>query len=106
MIPMYNTSSVLYPPTPPPVPPPPHPRSRRPTLTGHPTLVVYGDRDGLTSTKKVRRWVAEMAPGDDDGGDPLFQACEVVGAGRFWREDGVEPALRWAVRRWVLRLSW
>ncbi|KAI9834657.1 MAG: hypothetical protein M1826_000059 [Phylliscum demangeonii] len=78
-------------------------RHRHETLTRHPTLVVYGDRDGFTSTKKVRRWVAEMAPGDDDdgGGGPPFQACEVLGAGHFWREDGVEPVLRWAVRRWV-----
>ncbi|PHH75086.1 hypothetical protein CDD80_2637 [Ophiocordyceps camponoti-rufipedis] len=53
-------------------------------LTRHPSLAVFGTRDGLVSAAKVRAWTKrlEAAPGSS------FRALEVTQAGHFWAEPG------------------
>lgn len=53
-------------------------------LTRHPSLAVFGTRDGLVSAAKVRAWTKRLAaaPGSS------FRALEVAHAGHFWVEPG------------------
>jgi len=62
-------------------------------LAAHPTLAIYGDGDGFSSSKKVREWAARLsgAPGS------LFRAHEVSTAGHFWAEGRTVYVLRDAV---------
>ena len=62
-----------------------------------PTLMIYGDRDFLTSQKRYRKWAEVLVakPGS------RFQFHEVAGAGHFYREDGVETEMRNCIKEWV-----
>lgn len=66
-------------------------------LCHHRTLAIYGNQDGFTSTKKLRKWSAELS-GTSQG---MFQAREIDRAGHFWRENGVEAEARHALRDWL-----
>lgn len=63
----------------------------------HPTLVLYGDKDFLTSQRKLRKWAESLIsePGS------MFQFQEITGAGHFWREQGVENQMRGFIREWT-----
>lgn len=62
----------------------------------HTALAVLGDQDIFSSAKKSREWAERMRgrPGS------RFEYVEVVGAGHFWHEIGVEETLRGALRGW------
>lgn len=63
----------------------------------HPTLLVYGDRDLFASQRKMRRWAENLKSKPSS----LFQFSEVIGAGHFWREEGVETQMRGCIREWI-----
>lgn len=67
------------------------------TLVSHPTLAVYGTRDFFCSHRKLGKWAEKLTqePGSE------FRSCEVVGAGHFWSEAGVEKELRGRIREWL-----
>ena len=62
-----------------------------------PTLMIYGDRDFLTSQKRYRKWAEALAakPGS------RFQYHEVAGASHSYREKGVETEMRSCIREWI-----
>lgn len=66
-------------------------------LVTNATLAVYGDKDFFTSQRKLRKWVEDLA------GRPrsTFQFREIVGAGHFWQEEGVEAQLKTSIRDWL-----
>ena len=72
---------------------------KKSVICNNPTLAVYGDRDIFTSLKKMRRWVQALSEGND--GTARFRSHEVVGAGHFWREQGVEREMRRVVGDWI-----
>ena len=63
----------------------------------YPSLVVYGDQDIFTSTKKTRQWAEQVKT---SSGSQQLTSIEVEGAGHFWVESGVEEILRVALREW------
>ena len=67
------------------------------TLSNHPTLAIYGNRDFFTSQKKLRVWALAVQQKPSS----LFRFHEVPGVGHFWREDDAEEELRRHVRKWV-----
>ena len=69
-------------------------------LCRHRTLAIYGNQDGFTSAKKLRKWSEELS-GASQG---MFQAREIDGAGHFWREDGVEMEARQSLREWLAEM--
>ena len=66
------------------------------TLAKEPTLVVYGDKDVFTSTRKTQQWTQKLSSTSD-----RFCAVEVNGAGHFWQERGAIERMRNAVGLWV-----
>ena len=62
------------------------------------SLMIYGDQDVFVSAKKIRNWSDQLKT--EYG--PAFSSVEVVGAGHFWIEQGVEEQLRAALREWVV----
>ena len=69
-------------------------------LCRHRTLTIYGNQDGFTSAKRLRKWAEELS-GTSQG---MFQAREIDGAGHFWREDGVETEARNSLRTWLAEM--
>ena len=69
------------------------------TLASEPTLVVYGDNDVFTTTRKIRQWTQKLSSSSG-----RFRAVEVNGAGHFWREHGVAERLSNAIEYWVKEL--
>src|SRR2546421_690550 len=59
------------------------------------------DHDFCTSVKKLQPWAQKLSKEPDS----RFAYEEVVGAGHFWHEHGVQPRLREAIRRWVQSLK-
>lgn len=62
------------------------------------SLIIYGDQDVFVSTKKIRDWTDQLKTQHGSA----FSSVEVVGAGHFWVEQGVEGQLRVALREWVV----
>ena len=62
----------------------------------HVTLAVFGDQDVFTSAKKLRDWCEQLQAASQS----QFSSVEVIGAGHFWVESGVEAKLRAALRDW------
>ncbi|KAF2501196.1 hypothetical protein BU16DRAFT_533901 [Lophium mytilinum] len=67
------------------------------TIVERPTLALFGDSDGFVAVRKYRQWAAKLAAEPES----RFEYQEVLGAGHFWHEKGVEEKLREGVRRWV-----
>lgn len=65
-------------------------------MSRHDSLVVYGDRDGFSSAKRIREWSVQMekAPAS------RFASVEIEGAGHFWIENGAEESLKAALGQW------
>ncbi|KAI9762795.1 MAG: hypothetical protein M4579_000147 [Chaenotheca gracillima] len=68
----------------------------RDKLAIHPTAVIWGTKDIFTSHKKLRKWAEDLA------GQPLskFRFLEILDAGHFFHEEGVEDQLKRYVRSW------
>lgn len=64
------------------------------------TLAIYGNRDFFTSQNKLRAWSETLSarPGS------RFHFHEVLNAGHFWREEGVEAEMRKTIREWLEQL--
>lgn len=69
------------------------------TLAREPSLVIYGDKDVFTSTRRIRQWTQKLGSNSN-----RFRAIEVNGAGHFWREHGVAGKLGNAINSWVQEL--
>ena len=70
-------------------------------FANHPTLIVHGDDDFFTSSKKLRKWTAELAarPGSQ------LRSVEVPNAGHFWHDPDAQRRLAEAVDHWTQELS-
>ncbi|MCJ1314635.1 hypothetical protein MMC25_008317 [Agyrium rufum] len=66
-------------------------------LTKNPSLVVYGTKDFFTSHRKLEHWTRRLALQSNS----LFQYHEIVGAGHFWHEFGVERQMRGFVQQFL-----
>ncbi|KAI9703386.1 MAG: hypothetical protein M1820_005858 [Bogoriella megaspora] len=66
------------------------------TLGNEKSLLVYGDEDVFTNTKKTRQWTGKLSSVSSK-----FRAVEVSGAGHFWREPGAAEKLTTAIRTWA-----
>lgn len=66
-------------------------------LCKHKTLAIYGNDDGFTPAKKLRKWSDELSLVPQS----RFQYCEIDGAGHFWRGNDVEEQARHALRNWL-----
>jgi pimeloyl-ACP methyl ester carboxylesterase len=69
-------------------------------LATNPTLAVYGEEDGFTSSKKLNAWGIEISKSN-----PRFQGIEVDCAGHFWREPGVAQELVEHIGNWISTLT-
>jgi hypothetical protein len=67
----------------------------------HPTCVIYGTKDGFTSSQKVKKW----AGGLREKAGASFQSSEVEGAGHFWTEEGAPQHLQTSIGRWISSLD-
>ncbi|KAK2850672.1 hypothetical protein FQN49_005432 [Arthroderma sp. PD_2] len=63
----------------------------------HRTLAIYGNRDGFTSSKKLKDWSEELTKIEDS----RFESVMVEGAGHFWHEDNSEAQMRNVIRNWA-----
>jgi len=68
-------------------------------ITQFPCCIIFGSKDMFTSSKKLRKWAEDIA-----GRNKKFLYHEVIGAGHFWHEPGVERKLRDSVRQWIEQL--
>lgn len=66
-------------------------------LCQHRTLIIYGNQDGFTPAKKLRKWADELSHVPQS----QFQHREIGRAGHFWREDGVEKQARTELQDWL-----
>ncbi len=64
------------------------------------TLAIYGSKDVFTSRKKLRAWSEAMSARPNS----RFHFHEVLNAGHFWREEGVEAELKKTIRQWLEQL--
>ncbi|PNS14270.1 hypothetical protein CAC42_6783 [Sphaceloma murrayae] len=78
------------------------------SLICHPTLVVFGSKDGFTSGKRLEEWCRELqersgrVSGDkQDEATEGFRWLQVDSAGHFWREEGVADVLKKEIRGWA-----
>ncbi|KAG2157998.1 Alpha/Beta hydrolase protein [Suillus bovinus] len=62
-------------------------------------LVIYGDKDELTSKSKYDKWVNTLR--QTDGLKAKFDVVPVMDANHFWRSDGARIALQQAVDSWI-----
>ncbi|RWA07994.1 hypothetical protein EKO27_g7109 [Xylaria grammica] len=70
-------------------------------FTLNPTLVIYGDQDGLISYRKIREWIRQLSAVDAS----QFRYLEVAGAGHFWTEGDVIYQLRDAIGVFATELT-
>lgn len=70
-------------------------------LCRHRTLAIYGNQDGFTSAKKLRKWSDELSRMPQS----QYQHREIDRAGHFWREDGVEKQARMELQDWLKGLD-
>ncbi|OQE39266.1 hypothetical protein PENCOP_c007G00261 [Penicillium coprophilum] len=77
----------------------PHIRCPRPAdqQSTHHTLALFGDQDTFTTAGKLQQWSDEMVRMSRS----QFQFRMIVGAGHFWRENGVEVRARHALKEWL-----
>jgi len=61
------------------------------------TLAIYGSKDLFTSRKKLRAWSEALSARPDS----RFHFHEVLNAGHFWRQEGVEAEMRRTIRQWL-----
>ena len=66
-------------------------------LSANRTLVIYGNKDIFTSTKKLRKWSGDHARYPHS----KFEHREIEDAGHFWNEEGAEEEVRGILRGWV-----
>ncbi|KAF2264334.1 hypothetical protein CC78DRAFT_463762 [Lojkania enalia] len=66
----------------------------------HVSLAIYGDQDIFTSTRKMQHWAEQLRSASDS----RFSHVQVVGAGHFWHEHGVEEKLRNALKGWEFKI--
>ncbi|TGJ81702.1 hypothetical protein E0Z10_g7063 [Xylaria hypoxylon] len=71
------------------------------SLMSNPTLVIYGDRDGFITYRKIREWTQQLSGADAS----QFQYLEVNGAGHFWAEGDVIYQLRDAIGVFATELT-
>lgn len=71
--------------------------SPRSSYLDHPTLTVFGDSDGFTSSQRLRTWAEKQSRESRCS----FEWAEIDEAGHFWREDGgAMQALQQKVVSW------
>lgn len=70
-------------------------------LVRNPTLVVYGDQDGMAQVHKFREWAARLKA----HAGSQFLDVEISGAGHFWWEEGVIYQLRSAIETYAKSLT-
>ncbi|KAK7994431.1 hypothetical protein PG991_016019 [Apiospora marii] len=70
-------------------------------LVRNPTLVVYGDQDGMAQVHKFREWTARLK----GFAGSQFLDVEISGAGHFWWEEGVIYQLRSAIETYAKSLT-
>ncbi|KAI0421875.1 Alpha/Beta hydrolase protein [Xylaria grammica] len=70
-------------------------------FTLNPTLVIYGDQDGLISHRKIREWIRQLSAVNTS----QFRYLEVAGAGHFWTEGDVINQLRDAIGVFATELT-
>ncbi|KAK8121808.1 Alpha/Beta hydrolase protein [Apiospora sp. TS-2023a] len=70
-------------------------------LVRNPTLVVYGDQDGMAQVHKFREWAARLK----GYAGSQFLDVEISGAGHFWWEEGVIYQLRSAIETYAKSLA-
>ncbi|EFR05405.1 hypothetical protein MGYG_08417 [Nannizzia gypsea CBS 118893] len=66
-------------------------------VLGHRTLVIFGEKDGFTSSKKLLAWCEDLKKVEGSQLDSIM----VKGAGHFWHEDKVESQMRRAIQEWI-----
>lgn len=70
-------------------------------LVRNPTLVVYGDQDGMAQVHKFREWAARLKA----YAGSQYLDVEISGAGHFWWEEGVIYQLRSAIETYAKSLT-
>ena len=68
-------------------------------LLKHPTLAVFGSKDGFTSGRHLGGWARTQASLSRSS----FEWEQIEGAGHFWRESGTVDALNDRIARWLRR---
>ena len=63
----------------------------------HPTLAIYGDKDVFASQRRLRKWAEYLKSKPNS----LFRFHEIIGAGHFWREEGVGTKMRCYIKEWL-----
>lgn len=66
-------------------------------LSLHHSLAVFGNDDIFTSAHKLRKW----AKGVGEERNSAFRYVEIEHAGHFWRDHGVQDALKTAITGWI-----
>lgn len=66
-------------------------------LSLHHSLAVFGNDDDFTSAHKLRKW----AKGVSEEQNSAFRYVEIEHAGHFWRDHGVQNALKAAITGWI-----
>ena len=61
------------------------------------SLAIYGDSDFFTSQNKLRKWAERLAQQPAS----KFRFREILGAGHFWAEDGVEAQMKKTISSWI-----
>ncbi|KAI0468557.1 Alpha/Beta hydrolase protein [Xylaria cf. heliscus] len=70
-------------------------------FTTNPTLVIYGDQDGLISYRRIHEWTRQLSGADAS----RFRYLEVRGAGHFWAEGDAIYQLRDAIGTFATDLT-
>ncbi|KAH8726826.1 hypothetical protein GQ44DRAFT_649922 [Phaeosphaeriaceae sp. PMI808] len=65
-------------------------------ISKHRTLAIYGGQDIFTSAKRIQDWSEQIKA----KAGSQFSSIEVVEAGHFWVESGVEEELTGALKKW------
>lgn len=61
------------------------------------SLAVFGNDDMFTSAHKLRKWAKTISEAQNSA----FHYVEIEHAGHFWRDHGVQNALRTATTEWI-----
>ncbi|KAK3647591.1 hypothetical protein LTR56_003265 [Elasticomyces elasticus] len=91
----------------PPGPPVPQPFGRKIAADAHagdlflkhPTLAIFGTKDGFTPVRRLRAWAEKQSPQAVG-----FEWEPIESAGHFWHEEGVMRALQERIKTWVATL--
>ncbi|TID22766.1 Alpha/Beta hydrolase fold [Venturia nashicola] len=66
-------------------------------LSLHHSLAVFGSDDIFTSAHKLRKWAKSISEVQNS----VFRYVEIEHAGHFWRDPGVQKALKSAISEWI-----